>query len=108
MKKKSHLPLPDSLLEQPGKKFITWKQYQDLLYSTYGTPEYDRLQGSNPDLAAAGLRMTKEALLRAIEQGSLDAWYVYDGYVPGVRQLKSITVTTESIARFKSNAFRRN
>ena len=106
--KKNDSPPAEPLLEQSGKKTIVLKQYNDLLRSTYGTEYYDRLQGPTPERAAVGLGISREALNRAIEQGTLDAWYVYDGYVPGVRKLKIISVTTESIARFKSSSRRRN
>jgi hypothetical protein len=106
--KKPDPTLPMSLLEKPGKKSITWTDYQALLHATYGTESYDRLQGVSPDGAAAGLNMSREALQRAIDRGSLDVWYVYDGYVPGVRKLKVVSVTTESIARFRTRSHRRN
>jgi hypothetical protein len=106
--KKPDLTLVKSLLEQPGKKTITWTDYQALLHATYGTEQYDRLQGVSPVGAAAGLNMSHEALQRAIDRGSLDVWYVYDGYVPGVRKLKTVSVTTESIARFRIRSHRRN
>ena len=106
--KKTDPNLTKSLLDQSGKKTITWTDYQALLYAAYGTEDYDRLQGVSPDGACAGLRMTRDALNRAIEKGNLDAWYVYDGFVPGVRKLKVVSVTTESIARYRMTTHRRN
>jgi hypothetical protein len=53
-------------------------------------------RASVPAGAAAGLNMSPEALQSAIERGSLDVWYVYDGYVPGVRKLKAVCVNPQS------------
>lgn len=97
-----------ALIGLSGRKTIVSKEYQALLSATYGTEDYNRLQGPPADQAAAGLGISRMELNRAIDEGSLDAWYVYDGYTPGVRRLKSVTVTTESIMRFRTRKSRRN
>jgi hypothetical protein len=105
--KKLNAPSPRSLLGRKGKKTITWEKYEALLYSTFGTDDYKRLQGPSPGGAAAELDMSRQAVHRAIERGSLDAWYVYDGVVPGLRRLRMINVTMESIERYKESGRRR-
>jgi hypothetical protein len=105
--KKLNPPSPKSILGKKGKKTITWTKYEALLYSTFGTDDYKRLQGPSPGGAAVDLDMSRQAVHRAIERGSLDAWYVYDGKIPGLRQLRMINVTMESIERYKASGRRR-
>jgi hypothetical protein len=105
---KLNRPSPKSILGKKGKKTISWAKYEALLLSTIGTDDYKRLQGPSPGGAAADLDMSRQAVHRAIDRGALDAWYVYDGSaVPGLRKLRMINVSMESIERYKVSGRRR-
>jgi hypothetical protein len=76
--------------------------------ASMGTSDYEYLHGPSPGGAAGELGISRQAVHRAIDRGSLTAWYVYDGTTaPVLRQLRMVNVTMESIEQYKNSGRRR-
>jgi hypothetical protein len=99
-------PRLKTLLSKPGKKHVSTGRYGALLRLAFANDLADKVGGVSPGGAAAELSISRQAVHRAIDRGTLDAWYVSEtGEEHDSRCY--VYVTDESIKRYKSSGRRR-
>jgi DNA-binding MarR family transcriptional regulator len=96
----------EALINKPGKKHLSHGRYAALLRVATANGLADKVGGLSPGGAAAELDISRQAVHRAIDRATLDAWYVSEtGEEHGARCY--VYVTTESVERYKISGGRR-
>jgi hypothetical protein len=109
------LPMPktklsrplQNLLERRGKKTLpSMSRYLALSRVAHSNGCPHKVDGPSPGGASAELGISRQAVHRAIDRGTLDAWYVKMVGEGGSAEFY-VFVTGESIRRYKASGRRR-
>jgi hypothetical protein len=96
-----------ALIDKRGKKTLpSMSRYQALGRIAFADGCGGKVNGPSPGGAAAELGVSRQAVHRAIDRGTLDAWYVAAPGESGADKFY-IFVTEESIKRYKASGRRR-